>query len=42
MLKSWKTYPIAFDVLYTGRSLPADEVADALIATAERTLCHGA
>jgi AcrR family transcriptional regulator len=32
----------AFDVLYTGRSLPAEEVADALIATAERTLCHGA
>ena len=28
----------AFDLLYTGRGLPADEVAEALIDTAERTL----
>ncbi len=32
----------AFDVLYTGRSLPAEQVAAILIATAERTLCHDA
>ena len=30
----------AFDVLYTGRSLPAGQVAVALITTAERTLCR--
>ena len=30
----------AFDVLYTGRSLPAGQVAATLITTAERTLCH--
>lgn len=32
----------AFDVLYTGRSLPAEQVAALLIATAERTLCRDA
>ena len=31
----------AFDVLYTGRSLPAEQVAAILIATAERALCRG-
>ncbi len=31
----------AFDVLYTGRSQPAEQVADTLIAAAERTLCPG-
>jgi hypothetical protein len=30
----------AFDVLYTGRSMPAEEVADTLTTTAERTLCR--
>ena len=30
----------SFDSLYTGRDLSADEVADILIATAERTLCR--
>ena len=30
----------SFDALYTGRGLPADEVARLLIATAERTLCR--
>ncbi len=29
-----------FDALYTGRGLPADQVADILITTAERTLCR--
>ncbi len=32
----------AFDALYTGRSLPAEQVADALTATAERALCRSA
>ena len=31
----------AFDVLYTGRALPAEQVADILITTAERTLVAG-
>jgi hypothetical protein len=31
----------AFDALYTGRSLPEEQVADTLIAAAERTLCRG-
>lgn len=31
----------AFDVLYTGRSLPAGQVAATLITAAERTLCRG-
>ena len=30
----------SFDALYTGRGLPADEVARILIAMAERTLCR--
>jgi AcrR family transcriptional regulator len=30
----------SFDMLYTGRSLPAEEVARILITTAERTLCR--
>jgi AcrR family transcriptional regulator len=30
----------AFDLLYTGRGLPADEIAEILITTAERTLCR--
>ena len=30
----------SFDQLYTGRSLPVDEVARILIATAERSLCR--
>ena len=30
----------SFDALYTGRGLPADQVADILITTAERTLCR--
>jgi len=30
----------SFDLLYTGRSMPADEVASTLAATAERTLCR--
>jgi len=30
----------SFDALYTGRGLPADEVARVLAATAERTLCR--
>jgi AcrR family transcriptional regulator len=30
----------AFDLLYTGRGLSVDEVAEALIATAERSLCR--
>jgi len=30
----------AFDVLYTGRSLPAERVAATLITAAERTLCR--
>jgi AcrR family transcriptional regulator len=30
----------SFDALYTGRGLPADQVADVLIAAAERTLCR--
>jgi AcrR family transcriptional regulator len=30
----------AFDVLYTGRGLPVDEVARLLVATAERTICR--
>ena len=30
----------SFDALYTGRGLPADEVARILAATAERTLCR--
>ncbi|MDD7920274.1 TetR/AcrR family transcriptional regulator [Actinomycetospora callitridis] len=30
----------SFDALYTGRGLPADEVARVLIAMAERTLCR--
>jgi AcrR family transcriptional regulator len=29
-----------FDLLYTGRGLSADEVADILVTTAERTLCR--
>jgi AcrR family transcriptional regulator len=29
----------AFDALYTGRSLPAERIADTLTATAERALC---
>jgi AcrR family transcriptional regulator len=29
----------SFDALYTGRSLPAEQVAEMLIAAAERTLC---
>ena len=32
----------AFDVLFTGRSQPAGQVADTLIATAERALCRSA
>jgi hypothetical protein len=30
----------AFDLLYTGRGLPADEVARLLVATAERAICR--
>jgi AcrR family transcriptional regulator len=30
----------AFDLLYTGRDMSVDDVADALIATAERSLCR--
>ncbi|MGZ4617344.1 MAG: TetR/AcrR family transcriptional regulator [Frankiaceae bacterium] len=30
----------SFDLLYTGRGLPADEVARVLITTAERSLCR--
>lgn len=30
----------SFDQLYTGRNLPADDVAKVLIATAERSLCR--
>jgi AcrR family transcriptional regulator len=30
----------AFDALYTGRGLPADEVGRLLVATAERTVCR--
>ncbi len=30
----------AFDALYTGRGMPAEEVARILAATAERTLCR--
>ena len=30
----------SFELLYTGRSVPADEVASTLAATAERTLCR--
>ena len=30
----------SFDLLYTGRGLPVDEVARVLIATAERSLCR--
>jgi AcrR family transcriptional regulator len=30
----------AFDLLYTGRGLPADEVARVLLRTAERALCR--
>jgi hypothetical protein len=30
----------SFDQLYTGRGLPVDEVARALITTAERSLCR--
>ena len=30
----------SFDPLYTGRGLPADEVARILTETAERTLCR--
>jgi AcrR family transcriptional regulator len=30
----------AFDLLYTGRSLPVDEVARVLVATAERAVCR--
>jgi hypothetical protein len=30
----------AFDMLYTGRGLSVDKVADLLIETAERTLCR--
>ena len=30
----------SFDALYTGRGIPADEVARVLAATAERTLCR--
>jgi hypothetical protein len=30
----------AFDLLYTGRGLPVDEVARLLIATAERAVCR--
>ena len=30
----------SFDALFTGRGLPADEVARVLAATAERTLCR--
>jgi hypothetical protein len=30
----------SFDQLYTGRGMSADEVAAALIATAERSLCR--
>jgi hypothetical protein len=30
----------AFDLLYTGRSLPVDEVARLLIAAAERAICR--
>lgn len=29
-----------FDLLYTGRAMPADQVATTLITTAERTLCR--
>ncbi|MEJ2884852.1 TetR/AcrR family transcriptional regulator [Actinomycetospora aeridis] len=29
----------SFDALYTGRGLPADEVADRLVLTADRSLC---
>ena len=32
----------AFDVLYTGRSLPIEQVAATLITAAERTLCRDA
>ena len=30
----------SFDLLYTGRGLPAEEVADILVAAAERSLCR--
>ncbi len=30
----------AFDLLYTGRGLPVDEVARLLVATAERAVCR--
>ena len=30
----------AFDALYTGRGLPADEVGRLLVATAERAVCR--
>jgi hypothetical protein len=30
----------SFDLLYTGRGLPVDEVARRLTATAERSLCR--
>lgn len=30
----------AFDLLYTGRGLPVDEVARVLVATAERAVCR--
>jgi hypothetical protein len=30
----------AFDLLYTGRGLPPDEVGRLLVETAERTLCR--
>ena len=29
-----------FDLLYTDRGLPVDEVVDVLLTTAERTLCR--
>ncbi|HEX6673970.1 MAG TPA: hypothetical protein VF486_02950 [Actinomycetes bacterium] len=30
----------SFDLLYTGRGLPAEEVADILVSAAERSLCR--
>ena len=30
----------SFDLLYTGRGLPVDEVAEALVTAAERSLCR--
>jgi hypothetical protein len=30
----------AFDLLYTGRNLPVDEIARLLVATAEHAVCR--